>query len=756
VSAQGVPLEPIPAEFPPLIIEAESGTGGADFTTVTQGDLTVVTINPSAPNPAAPGSDGRVLSYQVELPAAGEYELYARVRVGPGGASDDSLFYASGFGAKDPLNGNDWITVNNLSTVGYSLPEQIVAGGIGVPLGTGFRWINLAEYNGGDAPVRFTVAAGALVQTLQIGAREDGLEIDKLALVASAVSQTVAELDAGLAGNIIPPPPPPRTCVPLGPPLAANQSKFLGGVHSPSQLPNFAAYFNQVIPENAGKWGSVEGTRDVMSWAGLDAAYAFAKANGFPIKMHVMIWGNQQPAWIETLPPAEQLEEIIEWFAEVSARYPELDTIDVVNEPLHDPPTSPGSGGGNYAEALGGAGVTGWDWIITAFRLGRQYFPNSELMLNDYSIINSPADTIRYKEIIALLQAEDLIDAVGEQGHAFSTRGANDVMQASLDSLAEMGLPLFITELDIDGPTDAIQLADYQRLFPLFWEHPAVQGITLWGYRPGHWRSSQGAFIALETGAEKPALRWLREYLDSPAITPVAKGQAFSVSELAAAGDSVGIVEATDGEANTWLILGGTGAELFELDPDTGLISVAEGVTLDAALTPEVTLEVVARDECSFTPLTLTILPNTAPVVAPGQVLTLDADLESAGRVLGSDAEGSSLTYSVVGGSGASLFSVDALTGEVLVAQPPPSDVSHYTLLVSASDGELTSEPVSVQVNLPRRVRICLAHRTQLVPRAWVPLGLRLGAELGACTTPRESWLAPFRRLLERIFERLG
>ena len=46
------------------------------------------------------------------------------------------------------------------------------------------------------------------------------------------------------------------------------------------------------------------------------------KANGFPFKMHVLIWGNQQPAWIESLPPAEQLEEIDEWFAAVAARYP--------------------------------------------------------------------------------------------------------------------------------------------------------------------------------------------------------------------------------------------------------------------------------------------------------------------------------------------------------------------------------------------------------------------------------------------------
>jgi endo-1,4-beta-xylanase len=698
-----------------------------------------------------------VLSYDVEFPAAGEYELYVRVRIGPGTANDDSLFYASSFGERDPLDGDAWTTVNGLTNVGYSQPEQLVAGGLGVPLGVGFRWINLAEYDGGEAPVRFTVAEGALLQTIQIGAREDGLDLDKLAFVRSDVSQTVAELDQGLPGNILPPPPPPRVCIPRGPALAANQDKFLGGVHSAAQLPNFTAYFNQVTPENAGKWGSVEGTRDVMVWDGLDAAYALARENGFPFRMHVMIWGNQQPAWIETLPPEEQLEEIEEWFAAVAERYPDLEMIEVVNEPLHDPPNTAGSGGGNYIEALGGSGATGWDWVVNAFRLGRTYFPDADLMLNDFSIVNTPSDVIRYKEIVALLQAEDLIDAVGEQGHAFSTRGANDVMLASLDSLAELGLPIHITELDIDGPTDEIQLADYQRIFPMFWEHPAVVGVTLWGYRPGHWRTAQGAFLALESGEERPALAWLREYLGSPAISPVLPGQSFSIPELAAAGDTVGVAELEEGESSAWLIVGGSGAELFEIDATSGLISVAEGVSFDAELTPELTLDVVGSDECSPTSLTITVQrTNTAPVVAPGQVIVLDANLTSTGTVSASDAEGDSVSYSVLGGSGADFFSIDPVSGRLSVVAPPRFDVGAYDLLVVASDGQLSSEPGRVYVSLPNRVRMCVADQTQLVARAWVPVGLRIGAELGPCTAPSVSWLDQLRNFLGGLLDRLG
>jgi endo-1,4-beta-xylanase len=286
----------------------------------------------------------------------------------------------------------------------------------------------------------------------------------------------------------------------LATPLA---TKFLGNVHSPPQLEGFAEYWNKVTPENAGKWGEVEKIRDRMDWSGLDAAYRYAKEHDFPFQMHVMIWGNQQPEWIETLPPAEQREEIEEWFAAVAQRYPDLDFVEVVNEPLHDPPDKDDEGGGNYIEALGGTGATGWDWILTAFRLARQHFPRSKLLINDYSITNTPADAKRYRDIVDLLCKEHLVDGIGVQAHAFATttEWPMSVHQASLDLLAGTGLPIYVTELDIDGPTDREQLSSYQRVFPVFWEHPAVAGVTLWGFRPG--MAQQGACLPDPRGRQR-------------------------------------------------------------------------------------------------------------------------------------------------------------------------------------------------------------------------------------------------------------
>lgn len=303
-------------------------------------------------------------------------------------------------------------------------------------------------------------------------------------------------------------------------PIAEGQSIFIGSAYSSGQALNFQTYWNQVTPENGGKWGSVEGTRGVMNWTSMDAAYNAAKQYGLLFKEHTLIWGAQQPSWMAALDTASQRQEIEQWFSLLAARYPAMDYIDVVNEPLHNAPNGMLPWGSttkniDYAKALGGAGITGWDWIITSFRMARKYFPNSKLIMNEYGVINSASETQKYIQIIKLLQADSLIDGIGEQAHAFSTAGATAAtLKTNLDALGATGVPIYLTEFDIDGPTDQEQLKEMQRVFPIFWEHPAVKGITFWGFRVGLWRNDQGAYLINQNGTERPAMTWLKAYVN--------------------------------------------------------------------------------------------------------------------------------------------------------------------------------------------------------------------------------------------------
>ena len=143
-----------------------------------------------------------------------------------------------------------------------------------------------------------------------------------------------------------------------------SKDKFLGSI-SEFTRPLFNQYFNQITPENGGKWGVAAGTTRTaaMRWGQLDTAYNYAVANDMKFNFHVLLWGNQQPTWMATLPPEEQLAEIKKWYAAVAERYPKIEWLQVVNEPTWDPPdgTTPKNAGanfassGNYVQALGGA-----------------------------------------------------------------------------------------------------------------------------------------------------------------------------------------------------------------------------------------------------------------------------------------------------------------------------------------------------------------------------------------------------------------
>ncbi len=168
------------------------------------------------------------------------------------------------------------------------------------------------------------------------------------------------------------------------------------------------------------------------------------------------------------------------------------------------------------------------------------------------------------------------------------------VHKANLDRLAATGIPIDITELDLDGlpvngvAGDEMQLRYYRNVVPTFWEHPAVGGITLWGWRaPNHWRNAQNAPIALSNGTLKPAGAWLFDYVNgiAPKIRP---DQSFTIAD--GNQNRVGTVLADDWASQmnrpelrtfAWRITGGTGAGIFGFEPSTGELLVANPQLLD-------------------------------------------------------------------------------------------------------------------------------------------------------------------------------
>ncbi|MEL1242611.1 glycoside hydrolase family 98 domain-containing protein, partial [Flavobacterium flavipallidum] len=174
--------------------QAELGVLGSDWDALTASEVVYVTSKTDAINSNYPGDPSKVISYTVTFEKPGTYDLYAKVWIGAGGASDDSFYYGKLFGSLNSLaDANEWVMSNNLGGVGYAVQTDIV--GTAGTVGSGqWKWINLSKYNGGETPVSFNVVDGAFTQTFQIGGRENGIQIDKFVFGSGTESFTVKEL----------------------------------------------------------------------------------------------------------------------------------------------------------------------------------------------------------------------------------------------------------------------------------------------------------------------------------------------------------------------------------------------------------------------------------------------------------------------------------------------------------------------------------------------------------------------------------
>jgi len=300
--------------------------------------------------------------------------------------------------------------------------------------------------------------------------------------------------------------------------LSTNPDKFLGNITTgwPGSMDTdgfiYSDYWNQVTHENGTKWSTVEGTRGKFNWRYADVAADYAKEHGFPFKFHTLVWGSQFPDWLRRLTPEERFEAIVKWMDAAKEHYPDLQMIDVVNEAIsgHQPDTP------LIKEALGGDGVTGYDWIIKAFEMARERWPEAILIYNDFNTFQWNTD--QFIDIVKTLRdAGAPIDAYGCQSHDLTDCTLSNFKSAMKKLHDTLQMPMYITEYDIGTADDNKQLKQYKDQIPLMWEADYCAGITIWGWIYGKTWVTDGNSGIIKNKKERPALEWLREYMQTDA-----------------------------------------------------------------------------------------------------------------------------------------------------------------------------------------------------------------------------------------------
>ena len=258
-------------------------------------------------------------------------------------------------------------------------------------------------------------------------------------------------------------------------------------------------HFNHIVAENDMKWESIHPRTgaDGYNFGPADALVNFAVSNRMSIAGHTLVWHSQTPNWVfagTNPPPAsantqapapaptvatnsagtnapgrrpsgfgpgsgfgrggfsgprasreELLERMRDHIHTVVGRYKgKVKVWDVVNEALTD------SGTTNVLRSSLWHDIIGPDFIAKAFQYAHEADPNAILRYNDYGLEN-PMKRRKLIVMVKQLQAQKVpIHAIGSQAH-INVSTTFESMDQTLAEIATLGLPIHITELDINS-----------------------------------------------------------------------------------------------------------------------------------------------------------------------------------------------------------------------------------------------------------------------------------------------------------------
>ncbi len=261
---------------------------------------------------------------------------------------------------------------------------------------------------------------------------------------------------------------------PFGVAVAANL--FGGQNYNETYVEKAGQLFNMITIENHLKW-------KMYQWAhpSVDYVFNWADEKNIPIHGHCLFWPSYNfcPDWLQVLSPQTTYDSVIAHVEQYCDEFSgKVVHWDVLNEAV------------NNNEIWE---YTGIQLLADCYIVAKESDSTVLLMYNDFSILST--DSAKQNQVIDLVtQLVEMgapIEGIGVQGHLhFTNLPTPATAIKNLDKMTQLGLPIFITELDIFvGEYWDFQAEYFRDILTALYSHPAVKGIIQWGFWEGsHWR----------------------------------------------------------------------------------------------------------------------------------------------------------------------------------------------------------------------------------------------------------------------------
>ncbi len=247
----------------------------------------------------------------------------------------------------------------------------------------------------------------------------------------------------------------------------------------------FKDHFEWAVMGNASKWYTNEPAEDYVTYQQADRIYNWCSANNIKMRGHCIFWASENMVqdWIKALsyaplPATSDLRTAVEDRLDSAVNHFKGKFLhwDVNNEMCNN---------SFFADRLG------FDIRPWMFQAAHAIDPDCLLFLNDYNVINGGYNLNTFKQMAYDLAAQGApIHGLGVQCH-MSTGFNPATIKARFDSVAEVNLPIWITEFDISQPDENIRADELEDFYRIAFSHPSVEGILMWGFwQDSHWREN--------------------------------------------------------------------------------------------------------------------------------------------------------------------------------------------------------------------------------------------------------------------------
>lgn len=246
------------------------------------------------------------------------------------------------------------------------------------------------------------------------------------------------------------------------------------------------------VPENALKWAALRPSPDSFNFKDGDTLCNFAQAHAMAYRGHALVWHGAMPRWFSSVANKENAEQIlIKHISTVVAHYADkMHSWDVVNEAVEIADGRPdGLRNTSWLQLLGPA------YIETAFRQAHGIDPKAVLVYNENFLEADDEQSERKRQaVLALLTGlkrnQVPVHALGIQSHLYGEDNTTSPRFGRfLDCIADLGLSIFITELDVRdkhlpaavGVRDQMIADQYFNYLAFILQRRAVKVVITWG-----------------------------------------------------------------------------------------------------------------------------------------------------------------------------------------------------------------------------------------------------------------------------------